>query len=100
MSSTYPCLPCEGNLEDVIHVCAYLALNQNVRVVFDPTYPYIYMRTFIKTYWKSMYGDMKEMITSDDPVPRVKEVDLRLFFFLIILVRSSQGVQGLHLLST
>jgi hypothetical protein len=26
-----------------------------------------------------MYGDVKEMIPSDDPVPRGKEVDLRLF---------------------
>jgi hypothetical protein len=37
------------------------------------------MGTFIKTDWKSMYGDVKEMIPSDAPVPRVKEVDLRLF---------------------
>jgi hypothetical protein len=37
------------------------------------------MGTFIKTDWKSMYGDVKEMIPSDAPVPRGKEVDLRLF---------------------
>jgi hypothetical protein len=36
--------------------------------------------TFIKTYWKSMYGDVKEMTPSDAPIPRGKEVDLRLFF--------------------
>jgi hypothetical protein len=37
------------------------------------------MDTLIKTDWKSMYGDVKEMILSEDPVPRGKEVDLRLF---------------------
>jgi hypothetical protein len=47
--------------------------------VFDPTYPAVDMGTFIRTEWKSMYGDVKEMIPSDAPIPRVKEVDLRLF---------------------
>jgi hypothetical protein len=47
--------------------------------VFDPTYPAVDMGTFIKTDWKSMYGDVKEMIPSDAPVARGKEVDLRLF---------------------
>jgi hypothetical protein len=37
------------------------------------------MGTFIKTDWKSKYGDVKEMIPSDAPVSRGKEVDLRLF---------------------
>jgi hypothetical protein len=38
------------------------------------------MGTFINNDWKSMYGDGKEMIPSDDPIPCGKEVDLRLFF--------------------
>jgi hypothetical protein len=79
MLSTYLCLPREGHLEAVLHVFAYLGLNHNVIVVFDPTYPAFDMGTFIKTDWKSTYGDMKEMIPSDAPVPRGKEVDLRLF---------------------
>jgi hypothetical protein len=37
------------------------------------------MGTFIKTDWKSMYGDVKEMILYDAPVPHGKEVDLLLF---------------------
>jgi hypothetical protein len=37
------------------------------------------MGTFIKTDWKSMYGDVKEITPSDAPIPRGKEVDLRLF---------------------
>jgi hypothetical protein len=77
--STYLCLSCEGHLEAVFHVFAYLGLNHISRVVFDPTYPAVDMGTFIKTDWKSMYGDVKDMITSDALVPRGKEVDLRLF---------------------
>jgi hypothetical protein len=79
MLSTYLCLPREGHLEAVFRVFAYLGLHHNVRVVFDPTYPAVGMGTFIKTDWKSMYGDLKEMTPSDAPIPRGKEVDLRLF---------------------
>jgi hypothetical protein len=59
MVSTYLCFPREGHLEAVFHVFAYLGLHHNARVVFDPTYPDVDMGTFIKTYWKSMYGDVK-----------------------------------------
>jgi hypothetical protein len=61
MLSTYLCLPREG-LEAAFHVFAYLRIHHNSRVVFDPTYPDIDMGIFIKTDWKSMYGDVKEMI--------------------------------------
>jgi hypothetical protein len=98
--ATYLFLPREGHLEAVFHVFAYLVLHQNSRVVFDTTYPSVDMGTFIKTDWKSMYGDVKEMIPSDAPVSRGKEVDMRFLLILIMLVRNSQGVQGLGLLST
>jgi hypothetical protein len=79
MSSTHLCLPREGHLEAVIHMFAYLGLDNNARVVFDPTYPSADMGTLINTDWKSMYGDVKEIINYDAPVPREKEVYLRLF---------------------
>jgi hypothetical protein len=79
MLSTYFCFSVEGHLEDVFHVFAYLGLHHNAIVVFDPTYPYVGMGTFIKIYWKSMCVDVKEMIPSDAPVSRGNEVDLRLF---------------------
>jgi hypothetical protein len=37
------------------------------------------MGTFFKTDRKSMYGDVKDIVPSDAPVSRGKEVDLRLF---------------------
>jgi hypothetical protein len=79
MLSTYLCLSREGHLEAFFHVFEYLVLHHNARVVFDPTCPSVDMGTFIKTDWKSMYGDAKEIIPSDVPVSRGKEVDMRLF---------------------
>jgi hypothetical protein len=79
MLSTHLCLPREGHLEAFFRVFAYLVLHHNARVLFDTTHPAVDMGTFIKTDWKSMYGDVKEMIPSDAPVYRGKEVDLRLF---------------------
>jgi hypothetical protein len=81
MLSTYLCLPCEGHLDAVFHVFAYIALHHNSRVVFDATYRFVDMCAFIKTDWKSMYGDFKEMIPPDDPGPRGKEVDLYLLVY-------------------
>jgi hypothetical protein len=79
MVSTYLCLPREGHLEAVLNVFAYPALHHNARVVFDPTYPDVDMGTFIKTDWKSIYDDVREMIPSDAPAFRGKEVDMLLF---------------------
>jgi hypothetical protein len=79
MLSTHLYLPHEDLLEAVFHVFAYLGLHHKVIFVFDPTYPSVDMGTFINIDWKSMYGDVKEMIPSDAPVPRGKEVDLCFF---------------------
>jgi hypothetical protein len=79
MLSTYLYFLREGHLEAVFHVCAYLGIHHNARVVFDLTYPSVDMGTFIKTDCKSMYGDVKEKIPSYAPVSRGKEVDMRLF---------------------
>jgi hypothetical protein len=79
MLSTFLCTPREGHLDVVYHLFAYLSLHHNARVVFDPTYPDIDMRAFIKTDWKPMYGDVKEAIPPNAPVARGKAIDLRLF---------------------
>jgi hypothetical protein len=79
MLSTFQCIPREVHLDAVYHLFAYLSLHHNVRVVFDPTYPDIDIRAFIKTDWKPMYGDVKEVIPPKAPVTRGKAIDLRLF---------------------
>jgi hypothetical protein len=77
--STYLCLPHEGHLEAVFQVFAYFALHHNAMAVFEPNYLSVDMGTFIKTDWKSMSVDVKDMIPSDATVPHGKEVDLSLF---------------------
>jgi hypothetical protein len=54
-------------------------MHHNARAVFGPTNPSVDMGTFITTGWKSMYGDMKDMIPPDALVYRGKDIDLRLF---------------------
>jgi hypothetical protein len=78
-SPHFLCMPSEGHLDAVYHLFAYLYLHHNARVVFDPTYPDVGMRAFIKTNWKPMYGDVKEAIPPNAPVTRGKAIDLRLF---------------------
>jgi hypothetical protein len=79
MLSTFLCMPREGHLYAVYHLFSYLSLHHNARVVFDPTYTNTYMRDFIKTDWKPMYGDVKEAIPRNTPVTRGKAIDLHLF---------------------
>ena len=45
----------------------------------DPTYPMIDMTKFKECDWREFYGDVKEAIPPNAPLPRGKEVDLRLF---------------------
>jgi hypothetical protein len=94
--STYICLLREGHLESVFHVFAYLGLHHNARAVVDPTYPSVDMGTFIKTDWKSMYGHFLLMLL----FPVGRRWICACLLSLIMLVSSSQGVQGLGLLST
>jgi hypothetical protein len=68
MLSTHLCMPREVHLDAVFHVFAYLALHHTS----------VDMGAFIQTDWKSMYGDVKEMIPPHAHVPHGKEVDLRL----------------------
>ena len=63
----------------VFHVFAYLEKKHNSRLVFDPTYPDIDMQQFKECDWKDFYGDVKEAVPPNAPVPRGKEVDIRLF---------------------
>jgi hypothetical protein len=79
MLSTFFCMPYERHLDAVYHMFAYLSMHHNARVVFDPMYPDVDMLAFIKTDWKPMYGDIKEVIPPNAPVTRGKVIDLCLF---------------------
>ena len=48
-------------------------------MAFDPTYPEIDMSQFQDCNWKSFYGEVKEPILEVAPVPRGKDVDLKMY---------------------
>ena len=56
----------------------YLKNKHNTRLVIDPTYPDIDMGDFPKYGWTKFYGDAKELMPPNMPLPLGKDVDLRM----------------------
>jgi hypothetical protein len=78
MLSSYLACPCEGHLENTMHVMGYLQLKHNSQLIFDPTYPDIDLTAFSSFDWTEFYGDMDEAIPPNMPPPLGKDVDLRM----------------------
>ena len=58
----------------------YLKWKHNYRLFFDPTYPDIDFDTFNDgSEWKTFYGDVTKAIPPNEPAPRGKSVDLRMW---------------------
>jgi hypothetical protein len=74
--SSHLALPREGHLEALLHLFAYLNKKNNVRIIFDLSYPTIDMTVFKECDWKHFYGNLHEAIPSNAPPPRGKDVDL------------------------
>jgi hypothetical protein len=72
-------LPREGHLEALLHLFAYVNKNHNARIIFDPSYPTIDMTVFKECDWKHFYGNVHEAIPPSTPLPRGKDIDLRMF---------------------
>jgi hypothetical protein len=77
--ASYLALPRQGHLEAVFHLFNFLEKRHNARIVFDPSYPTIEMGAFKECDWKAFYGNVQEAIPPNAPVPKGKDVDLRLF---------------------
>jgi len=77
--SSHIAMPREGHLDAVFHLYAYLKIKHNSRMAFDPTYPDIDLENFPEHDWQEFYGDVKEALPPDMPMPRGREVDLRIF---------------------
>jgi hypothetical protein len=77
MLSSYLACPCEGHLENALHVIGYLRLKHNSQLIFDPTYPDIDQTAFPSFEWMEFYGDMEESIPPGMPPPLgKKDIDL------------------------
>jgi hypothetical protein len=55
MLSSLLALPCEGHLQQVYHIFAYLKCHHNSRIVFDPTCASIDYENFPRKDWTSQY---------------------------------------------
>jgi hypothetical protein len=71
--------PRDGHLEAVYRIFAYLDNKHNSRMVFDPTYAEVDMSSFKECDWREFYGDVSEPMPPNMPVPRGKEVEIRLY---------------------
>jgi len=77
--ASHMAMPREGHLDALFDVFCYLKRRHNSRLVFDPTYPEIDWSVFVEHDWKHFYGDVSEAIPPNAPVPRGKEVEIRMF---------------------
>ena len=71
--SSHLSLPCEGHLDQALHILAYLKNHHNEELVFDPTYPEIDESTFdIKDWTTSEFGNVqgKEELPPNHPEAR------------------------------
>ena len=64
--------PCEGFLEAIFCMFAYLKIRHNARLVSYLSYIMIDMDQFEYHDGKQLYGDVKEDILPDDPLDRGK----------------------------
>ena len=58
-------MPRARHLEAMFHVFAYLKINHNLIMIFDPTYPEVDKSSILKVNWTEFYGNMKELIPGD-----------------------------------
>ena len=76
--ASHMAMPRRGHLNAALHVRAHLKSQSNARMVFDPTYLDVYHQAFKRQDWVHFYGDVREVIPTNAPEPRGKDVDLRL----------------------
>ena len=79
MMSSFVAMPREGHLQQLFHIFSYLKRHHNARLVLDPTYPDIDTTLFQKRDWKEFYGNVKEPLPKNAPIPLGNEFIIRAF---------------------
>ena len=65
--SQYLASPRQGHLETAYHLFAYLKAHPQVKLVFDPTEPFVDEGRFQKVDWTEAYGDIVEELPTRCP---------------------------------
>jgi hypothetical protein len=79
MLSRYVLSPCDGHLQQVFHIFAYLKHHKRSTMVFDETMPEFDERRFQKVDWSEQYSDAAEPIPPNHPEPRGNMVRMSCF---------------------
>ena len=80
MMSSFVAMTCEGHLQQLLHLFAYLKYHHNARIAFDPSYPAIDSEQWTRREWRSLYGEeLKEEILPNAPEPPEMEFILRTY---------------------
>jgi len=79
MSSSHVALPREGHLQQVLHIFAYLKHHHNSSLVFDPSYPDIDYKKFVRHEWTNFYGNDSEQLPDNMPEPIGKDFIIRCY---------------------
>jgi hypothetical protein len=79
--SAFLASPGEGHLEAeaAYHIFGYLKWHPKRKIAFDPSYPLIDQRRFVKHDWTDVYRDAKEAIPPIAPPPRGKRMTTHCF---------------------
>ena len=72
-------LPCEGHLEQALHVIGYLKVHTKLRLMFDRAMPQFYGKMFKSYDWEDFYRGAKEQIPPNMPEARGLPVDIIVF---------------------
>jgi hypothetical protein len=79
MLAAHNAMPREGHLGAVFRMYSYLKTRPNARLIFDPTYADIDYVTFPQQNWSDFYGDAKEALPPNAPIPLGKPVEIRCY---------------------
>jgi Reverse transcriptase (RNA-dependent DNA polymerase) len=72
--SSYMAAPCEGHLEQLLHIFGYLKSHDSSRLVFDNTTPYFDESRFTKCDWSEYYPGAVDLLPPNMPQPQGKLV--------------------------
>ena len=78
MMSSHNAYPFEGHFETVLHMMGYLKGRHNYRLAMEPKYPTVNEYSFKTQDWSQQYGNIKEAIPINAPLPRGNELVLRM----------------------
>ena len=71
MKSSHLALPCEGHLDQVLQIFAYLKKYHNTELVYDPSDPTIYYAEFERRDWES--SELRHINGKEELPPKMPE---------------------------